>query len=111
MVWKRTKYTIATEDGAGIVVSGRTYNALGVDRFSRQRDSLRRQRWPVSHLNAGLFVLYVNAKDAEAARRIADLKVNKVDWTGITRGRKLPKRFLGGSPGCSVSSTRSAAAR
>jgi hypothetical protein len=50
-----------------------------------KRDGLGRQRWTVTHLNTGLFVVYVNAKDAETATRIADLIVNEVDWTGITK--------------------------
>jgi hypothetical protein len=46
--------------------------------FESNRDSLGRQRWTVTHLNTGLFVLYVNAKDAETATRIADLIVNEL---------------------------------
>ncbi|WP_292599353.1 hypothetical protein [Mesorhizobium sp.] len=54
MAWKREKFTIATDDGAGKSVSGLTSSGIGLHLSGDKRDSLGHFRWTVTHVNTGL---------------------------------------------------------
>jgi hypothetical protein len=83
MLWKRSRFRIATASGTRKVAGVVSPIGLGLHRATIKPDPIGRYGWTVTHLNTGYSFARVRGKDEETAGQIADLLESVIDWNAF----------------------------